>query len=255
MANAAYRAKVYADTGKKNAAGATILTRGRKARRPQADLKGRMIDLQVGNLYVQDLSDFGKKNEAYIEITVQTRKGNDRIGYPFKLQVDVKDGSFSAALQGREVITGVEVVGTGIDVEFRLTELDKIDPNKFSALQGFVEDNDIGEQAKVLAHAAGLPFNPREIARTLFRTVSLIDMLNDDDRIWAEFPKFDLRATGDFALFEGAYALVQDPRRVRKKHPVTLYEAGGELYISYDSDEVNVPFTAANYLTWSFIAQ
>jgi hypothetical protein len=156
-------------------------------------------------------------------------------------------------LQGREILTDIEVIGSGIEFQCRLTEIDKINKDKFNAVQKFVDDNDIPGQAESLLQLTGVPFNPKQVVKTLFGAVTLLDALNDDDRVWAEFPKLDLRKTAPYHLFEGAYALVQD-RKKGGKNPIKLLEVGGQLYTKYKSDDDNTPFEAENYLTWNVIA-
>ncbi len=253
MAKAARRATLYTDTGKTNKAGAKTLTRGTNNRPPQTDLKGRAIDIHVGQFYVANMPDFGRKNEAYVEITAITSKGKSNVAHSFKLRVDVRDKSFSAMMAGREILTDVAIIGNGLEFQCRLTEIDKINQEQFDAIKGFVDDNDIPGQAAILLRAAGLPFNPKAVVKTLFGAVTLLDTLNDDDRIWAEFPKLDLRSTAKYKLFEGSYALVQDPRK-GGKNPIRLLEYGGELYKSYKSDSDNVPFVRQNYLTLNVLA-
>jgi len=255
MPNAARRASLYTETGSRNRAGAKVLTRGTNRRPPQTDLADRKIDIIAGNFYVASLQDLGRKYETYMEITVVASKSpNARIAYPFKLRVDVHKQSFSAEMQGREIVTGIEVFHSGIEFQCRLTELDRIDSEKFEAVRKFLADNDIPGQASTLLQSAVLPFNPLQVVKTLFGTVTLFDALNDDDRIWTELPKLDLREPARYHLFEGTYALVQDPAGKNRKNPLRLYETGGQLYTSYTSNSLNEPFEAQSYLTWDVIA-
>jgi hypothetical protein len=255
MPKAARRASLYSDTGTRTRSGAKVLTRGSNRRPPQADLADREIDIIAGNFFVAGLQELGRKYETYMEITVVTADdGGARIAHPFKLRVDVHKRSFSAEMQGREIVRGVRVFRSGIEFQCRLTELDRIDAKKLEAIREFLADNDIPGQASVLLRAAGLPFNPHQLLRTLFGTVTLLDALNDDDRVWAELPKLDLRLPARYHLFEGTYALVQDPPRKQGRNPLRLYEIGGQLYTRYASDSEHEPFESQSYLTWDVVA-
>ena len=74
----------------------------------------------------------------------------------------------SAGFQGVEMITGAEVIGTGIEFQCRLTELDKIDKEKFGKIKDFVNNNDIPGVAQALLKASNLPFNPKEAIKIFF---------------------------------------------------------------------------------------
>jgi len=253
MGNVARRASLYTDTGAVEN-GARVLTRGKNDRTPETGLKDRAISMIAGNLFVANLRDLTKRNEAYLEVTVVTSKGKDSIPHAFKQQIDVKDDSFSSDVQGRELLSGILVLGRGIEVTCKLTELDRIEEDKFKAIKDFVDENEIGDKAQKLLGATGLPVSASSIISTLFSTVKLLDALNDDDRVWSEMPFLSLSSSATYKLFEGVYALVQDPKKSSEKNPMRLYEAGGELYSEYKSDSQNTPFRDEAYLTWSILA-
>ncbi len=256
MSRVPRQAVLFMDTGKKGADGSSILSRsGSKQKPPQKNLKKKRVDIQTGNFYAANLPDLTKKNEAYLEITIVTDKGNkDPIPFSFKDKIDVRDNSFSERMQANEIITGVEIRGTGFTIECRLTELDKIDENKFNLIKGYIDDNDISGKAEALLNLTGASFNPKEIVKTLFSSIQLIDGLNDDDRLWNENPKLDLRERATVHLFEGWYAFVTRHKRANKKLPSSLYLVNGELYSKYKSEEDNEPFRDSTYLTFQVIA-
>lgn len=245
-------ATLYREDKSNNNPEVTVLTRGSTVRKPQADLRKRKVDILAGHFWVKNLPDLTKWNEAYLEINVVASKGKVQIPNPAKLSVDVRDGSFSADIQGAELITEIEIVGTGIEMQVRLTELDKIDKEKFNLIKNFVDENDVSGLSQSLLSASGLPINAKEAIKIFFNTIELLDGLNDDDRIWVERPKLDLRSATNNPLYEGSYALVTTPKK--GKLPVRLYDAGGYLFESFRSDEDNVPFDKESYLTWQIIA-
>ncbi len=254
MAQALREATLYRESGKKNAGGANILTRGKTHKEPDAGLRGKAVDILAGRFWVANLPDLTRNNEAYLEVTAVTLKGDIRVPHPFKLETKVRDETFSADIQGVQMITAAEVIGTGIEFQCRLTEMDKIDEENFSKLKTFVDSNDIPGVAQALLNASGLPLNPKEALKIFFNTVSLIDELNDDDRVWKERPKLDLRPGIDNPLYEGWYALVSTPRGGATKLPVKLFESGGALYKKFNSDDDNEPFDQETYFTWQIIA-
>ena len=239
--------------GAASGAATVTLTKGQKVREPQVTLRGKMIDVLVGHLWISDLPDITKNSEAYLEINVVAKTGEVEIPNPFKLQIDVRDKSFSANIQGAEIITGARIIGNGLEFQCRLTELDRIDKSKFDLMKRFVDDNDIPGVAGALFGLQGAPINPKEAIKILFNAVELLDGLNDDDRVWLERPKLDLRSGTINPLYEGWYALVTTPK-AGSTLPTKLQISGGILYESYISEDDNRPFRAQSYLTWQFIA-
>ena len=55
MANAARRATLYTETGKTSKGGAVLLKRTKASRPPAMSLKGKLIDVQIGNFFAVDL--------------------------------------------------------------------------------------------------------------------------------------------------------------------------------------------------------
>lgn len=254
MAKVLREATLYREDKSSPSTGVRTLTRGSTVRPPQTDLRKRKIDLIAGHFWVKNLPDITKWNEAYLEINAVATKGRIQIPNPEKLTVDVKDGTFSSDIQGAELITGIAVVGTGLELQIRLTEQDKIDRKKFELVKNFIDENDIPGIAETLLNTQSLPINPKETIKVMFNAVELIDGLNDDDRIWIERPKLDLRAESNNPLYEGSYALVTSPKKAGQRLPLRLYEAGGYLFESFTSDSKNVPFSSETYLTWKFLA-
>lgn len=246
------QATLYRETGATNPGGALVLTRGSTKRPPDTALRGKFVDLLAGRFWVANLPDLTKWNEAFLEVTVVTIKGPVRVPHSFKLETDVSDRSFSANIQGAEMITAAEVIGTGIELQCRLTELDKIDEEKFGKIKDFVDNNDIPGVAGALLKAS-LPFNPKEAIKIFFNAVELIDVLNDDDRIWMERPKLDLRIGTNNPLYSGWYGFVSTPKRGKSRLPLKLYESGGALFRRYVSDTDNDPFDAESYFTWQIL--
>lgn len=249
-------ATLYRETADRLESGAITLTRTSDVRPPDDSLRHKKIDVLAGHFWVANLPDLTKRNEAYLEVTLVTIKGDVRVPHAFKLMVKVKDETFSSDIQGVEMITGAEVIGTGVEFQTRLTELDQIDKDKFKAIKDFIDNNDIPGVSEALLKLTG-PINGKEAVKIFFNTVDLIDQLNDDDRIWIERPKLDLRAEADNPLYRGWYALVTTPRKKNKSNvtalPRHLFLAGGTLYTDYTSDEENTPFEAETYLTWQIL--
>ena len=256
MAKVLREATLYRETGKTNAAGARILIRGKTSKGPDTGLRHKEIDILAGHFWVANLPDLTRWNEAYLEVTVVATKGKIKVPHVFKLEVRVSDRSLCANVQGAEMLTAVSVVGSGIEFRCTLTELDKIDQEKFGRIKGFVDDNDISgiSQALLAASGATLPFNAKEAIKVFFNTVELIDGLNDDERIWLERPKLDLRSGTNNPLYEGWYALVTTPKKGRTSLPVKLYESGGFLYKTFKSEEDNEQFKTETYLTWQILS-
>ena len=254
MAKPPRQAVIYRDTGSV-VGGAHRLTRT-TGQKDASDLKNRRIDIQTGNFWVFNLPDLTKNNEAYIELTAVTEKANkDKIPHSFKQNVDVRDKNFSEIMQANEVLAGIEIRGTGMTLECRLTELDKINEEKFNAIKNYVDDNDIAGKSEALLKLTGTPFNPKDLVKTLFSSVKLIDTLNDDDRVWNEQPKFDLRPAAQVHLFEGWYAFVTQPtKKSGRKLPTRLLLSNGTLFTKYKSDTDNQPFNLETYLTFQVLA-
>ena len=82
----------------------------------------------------------------------------------------------------------------------------------------------------------------------------MLDGLNDDDRVWIERPKLDLRPSSVNPLYQGWYAFVSSPKGGPTKLPHKLYAAGGFLFEEFKSDTDNKPFEAETYLTWQLIS-
>jgi hypothetical protein len=237
-----------------------LLTRGSKIRKPDKTLKGATMDVQTGKFWIQNLPDFftNPVNEAFLEITVvsASRAGSKEapLSYPFKFNIKVKDKSFSANIAGTEILTGVQIGSSGIEFRIGLSEIDKTDQAKLAMTRKFIQDNKIPEVANILLASASLPVNVEQIVGIFFNTVQFIDELNEDDLVWLERKKLDLRDGADNPLYEGWYALVTTPKDMKKeKLPLDLMVAGGELFTTYQSDTDNEPFRSQNYLTWKFL--
>jgi hypothetical protein len=251
-----YRLKEIASSNSKLMA----LTRGSSHRGPD-NLKDAVVDIQSGRFWVTRLPEWflDKNYEAFLELTasskIKTGGSYTDLSYPFKEEVKVSDGTFSKRLQSREVLSGIVVGSTGIELRIALNEIDKVDKNKFSLIQKFIEETKLAELAKKVAPATGLPVNPEEIISTFFKTVELLDALNEDDVVWEELPKLDLRKNSDSPLYEGWYAVVMTPKKASQKLPLDLFLSGGELFTEYTDEKNNVPFKDQTYLTWQIIKQ
>jgi hypothetical protein len=249
-------ATLYRETGDRPKSGAITLTRMSDVRPPDDTLRHKKIDVIAGHFWVANLPDLTKRNEAYLEVTLVTIKGDIRVPHAFKLMVKVKDKTFSSDIQGVEMITGAEVIGTGIEFQTRLTELDQIDRDKFKAIKDFIENNDIPGVSEALLKLTA-PINGKEAVKIFFNAVDLVDKLNDDDRVWIERPKLDLRQAVDNPLYKGWYAFVTTPRVRGKPKPTdlprNLFLSGGRLYSAYTSHEENTSFEDETYLTWQIL--
>ncbi len=245
-------AKLYRETGEVTESGAKILTRGSGVRQPQTDLNDghALVDIHAGHFWVKNLPDLTSKNEAYLEVTAVCYQGTStKVAHQFKLSVDVKDETFSSNIQGVEMLTGIKIFGSGIELQCRLTELDKMDKDKFLKVKNFVDTNDIPGIVQPLIVASGPKPEYKELIKTLFSTVELIDELNDDDRVWIERPKLDLREDVNNPLYDGWYAFVSDHDDL----PLKLYEAGGNLFTEYNNEDDNTKYDESSYFTFRVI--
>lgn len=250
---------------KKTQRGATgeaiILTRGNTHREPDQKLQKSKIDIQSGRFWVTKLPEWflDKNYEAFLEVTARTKinagKSEVEMSYPYKLEMKVQDKSFSKIIQDKEMLSGVTVGSTGFELRLALTEIDKVDQKKFKLIQTFIEETKLGDLANTIAPATGLPIPPKEIISTLFKTVSLLDELNEDDVVWEQEPKMDLRSASNSPLYEGWYAMVMTPKAGATQLPIDLWIAGGELFTDYESSNKNTPFQTQTYLTWNVIKQ
>lgn len=248
----AREAKLYRETGEVTESGVRVLTRGAGVRQPQIDLKDghALVDIHAGHFWVKNLPDLTSKNEAYLEVTAVAYQGpSTKIAHQFKLNVDVKDKTFSSNIQGVEMLTGIRIIGSGIELQCRLTELDKMDKDKFSKIKNFVDSNDIPGIAQAFMGSKGPAPEYKELVKTLFSTAELIDELNDDDRVWIERPKLDLRQDVANPLYDGWYAFVSSHSDL----PLKLYEAGGNLFTEYTSEDVNTKYDNSSYFTFRVI--
>jgi hypothetical protein len=257
------RAVLYRETGKRNYANANILTCSSDTREPDSGLSEEsspvFLDVHCGQLWIADMPDLTKHNEAYLEVTVVSpRNAGDhpvKVPYQFKLQAEVDDMEFSRNIAGAEILSGIQLEGTGIEFHCRLTELDKLETDKFKKIQSYLKKSDI---ASMVAELIAIPDLSRLPVTQLFSFISdtseIIDELNDDDRLWLERPKLDLRAGSAHPLYEGWYAFVDEADHRKNEAPYHLYEVNGELYLDYKSDVDHKHLNDRTYFTWQVIA-
>ncbi|MCT4628071.1 hypothetical protein [Halodesulfovibrio sp.] len=254
MSAPAQSIEFYVESDEKPKAGITILTKGNNTRKSNKKLKGKFVDIQLGKLWIKNLRDFTRNNEVYLEMNAITYKtkpgGRIQIPYVFKLNVNIKDETFSSQVSSREVLTGVKLIGSGVQMKIRLTELDKADLKKLNLIKNFFEKNQLAQFALKAAETK-VPF-AEELADFSFELVEVLDEFNDDDTVWAEQPKYDFRSSAGKPLYDGCYAFVGTTRGT--KLPMELIECGGRLYTMYEDQEKNTPYEDENYLTWNIVS-
>lgn len=224
------RTLLYRETGKRNSAGANILTRGGDVRKSDPTLLPRddttsVIDIHCGQFWISNLPDLTHSNEAYLEITVITTKQNStheiKIPHMFKYQIEVEDQSFCSNISGAELLAGIGIYSDGFELQCRLTELDKIDTNKFNKIKGFVDKNDLTTLAQQLLASAAPLINTQQLLNMIYDTAEIIDEINDDDRVWLERPKIDLRQQATNPLMKAGMHLLTQQTIRRKSYRYT----------------------------------
>jgi len=254
-------ATLYREKGTPSNDGVIVLTRGNTCKPADITIQNSTIDILAGKFWIQNLPDWFilHTNEAYLEITVTTNYMlNNKLtqfAYPFKFNMDVADNSFCADIAGADLLRGIVVKDTGIDFRIALSEVDKINKNKFQLIQSYIQENNISALADALIKPVALPVNSAEVISLFFNTVKLLDALNEDDVIWKERPKLDVRQNFNNPLYEGWYAFVMTPKSGVKGLPAELYLSNGALYKKYTSADDNEPFIEQTYFSWSIIKQ
>ncbi len=180
---------------------------------PQSNQFYRM-NIILNKLYIEDLPDFTKKNEALLQLQTSTRSKEDIEGVKrdvtFSTEFEVRDGDYSPTFLYRGVFRNV-LFREWINLKFDLYEIDEDASVYFDKIKNVI--NDVPE-IKDIDALKSIPY--LNVATELFEGVIKTFGKNPDDHEWGEIPQLELYpGPGGAFLRRGIYVVFQEKNKAR----------------------------------------
>ena len=168
----------------------------------------RRLNLDLYNLYIDDLPDFTNKNEVLLKVQINTRNPqaleNSPVSATFTTDFEVRDQAYAPTFLYRGAFRNV-LFQEWINLRFDLYELDTDAEVYYARIKGVI--NSVPE-IKNLNILNGIPY--LNLATQLFESIIKTFGKNPDDHVWGETPILELVPTlGGAFLRSGIYILFE----------------------------------------------
>ena len=196
---------------------------------PQTEFKN--VQVRLLNMYIEDLPDFGNKNESLLKLKAHTRTrdnsgtvSGNKEDLSFSLEFNVKDFSPAPGFLQRVVFRNM-LVNQFLELETDLVELDKGLIDEYKKVKKIVTDSGLDGVDAINS----VPYI--KVATKLFDGIISTFGKNADDQVWKEMPSLDFSPgpggaflrTGIYVLYESRSAYKEYGLKTRpgKKMPIT----------------------------------